>query len=96
MAQRNFNDAGINVLAWAPDSKSVLFRKSVGPNVELWQGFVDGSESRRTNEKLEPQLAQGKIRLSPDGLQVALEVSTTENWAPSEIMVLDNFLPPTR
>lgn len=80
---------------WAPDSKSVLVQKPAGPNVELWQAFVDGHESRRINEKLETALAQGRIRLSPDGRRIALAFSGTAQ-APAQIMVLDHFLPAVR
>jgi hypothetical protein len=82
-----------------PDSKSELFQKPAGPNVELWQGFVDGRESRRINQKLEPALAQGNIRLSPDGRRVAGALpghDATEAQAPGQIMVLDHFLPAAR
>jgi Tol biopolymer transport system component len=86
-------------LDWMPDSKSELFQKPAGPNVELWQGFVDGRESRRINQKLEPALAQGNIRLSPDGRRVAGALpghDATEAQAPGQIMVLDHFLPAAR
>jgi len=83
---------------WVPDSKSVLFQKPAGPNVELWQGFVDGREALIT-QKLEPELAQGNIRLSSDGLRVAGALpghDATEAQAPGQIMVLDHFLPAAR
>jgi Tol biopolymer transport system component len=86
-------------LDWMPDSKSVLFQKPAGPNVELWQGFVDGQESHRINQKVEPALAQGNIRLSPDGRRVVGALpghNPTEAQAPGQIMVLDHFLPAAR
>ena len=86
-------------LDWMPDSKSVLFQKPAGPNVELWQGFVDGQESRKINQKVEPALAQGNIRLSPDGRRVVGALpghNATEAQAPGQIIVLDHFLPAAR
>ena len=96
-AQKKFKERWMNLWAWAPDSQSVLIQKRPdgGADFELWRGFVDGRESRRINEKLEPLLARGPMRLSPDGGRgafVASGTSTTQR-APARIMVLENFLP---
>jgi Tol biopolymer transport system component len=95
-AQKNFLNGFMTMWAWAPDSQSLLIRKrSGGSPVELWQGFVDGREARRISAKIEPALASGGIRLSPDGRQVTFVASgsSTTERAPARIVVLENFLP---
>lgn len=98
VAHNKFKDGWLSVFAWAPDSKSVLIRKRAddSTNTELWQAFVDGRESRRLTDKLDPRLARGAVRLHPDGRRIALTLpggSSKTPRAPAQMMVLENFLP---
>lgn len=81
-------------MPWTPDGRGVLVRKMTSPggeSSELWLAPIDGTTPRKLDfdaNRLVPY-ATGKIRLHPDGRQLAYVVgrSTNEVWA------MENFLP---
>jgi Tol biopolymer transport system component len=79
-------------IAWAPDSRGVLFVKQPNPDepkTELWLVSVQGGEPR----KLElAALNMRQLVLHPDGRRLAF----TSGWDRSEVWVMENFLPPAR
>jgi dipeptidyl aminopeptidase/acylaminoacyl peptidase len=90
------NTAPLTLLMWGPDSKSALIRKVVNvPNrsIEVWQVFVDGREAPKLDGLLDPRLANGGIRLHPDGRRIVQSLPRGPQKSPSQIMMLENFLP---
>jgi Tol biopolymer transport system component len=93
-----FGGAGrASVLGWAPDSGSVYLRKDDRREGveqvlrELWRVFLDG----RAPIKLDTNLPSiGRAVVSPDGRQIAFHVNSPAK--PSEVWVMENFLPPPR
>jgi dipeptidyl aminopeptidase/acylaminoacyl peptidase len=89
--------AGVSLFAWAPDSRSVFIRKRLSEDdndVGLWQAFMDGSETRKVDGKLDSQLTTGGIWVHPDGRQiVSLPAPRARVKADAQIIVLENFLP---
>jgi Tol biopolymer transport system component len=86
-------------MPWTPTSDAVIVRKYAEPlsrttrGGELWLISLDGSAPRKLDIDLSAAVPGqlGKIRLSPDGRQLAYVVGKsyqTETW------VLENFLPP--
>ncbi len=84
-----------SMLVWTPDSKSILFRKQLSAShVELWQVPIDGTSSRRINEKLDLLLATGGVRVHPDNRRILLSpLGRGPLRSQSQIMLLENFLP---
>ena len=85
-------------MPWTPTSDAVIVRKFARPRSgptrggELWLIPLNGSAPRKLDVDLSAAVdgQLGKIRLSPDGKQLAYVVGKsyqTETW------VLENFLP---
>jgi Tol biopolymer transport system component len=96
-----------NPMPWMPDGRAVLvWLTPMDPTdpacgtghacqTELWQVPTDGGTARKLAVTLDGAIdgQLGKIRLSPDGRQLAYVAGRSyqrETW------VLENFLPPTR
>jgi Tol biopolymer transport system component len=82
----------VGVAGWAPDSRSVLLRKSspASGQSETWLVSFDG---KRRKLDLDLGIARmiPQVRLHPDGQQIAFEISGPQR--PPEIWVLEDFLP---
>lgn len=81
-------------MPWTPDAKGLLVRKMLvagGKMSELWLVPVDNAPPRKLNFDVNRVMpyAPGKIRLHPDGRQLAYVFGETS----SEVWVLENFLP---
>ena len=82
-------------MPWTPDGRAVLVRKMTslgGGTSELWLVPIDGTTPRKLDfdaNRVVPY-AQGKIRLHPDGRQIAFVSGPPSS---SEVWVLENFLP---
>ena len=92
-------DLDVMPMPWTPTSDAVIVRKFARPRTapsrggELWLIPLNGSAPRKLDVDLSTAVdgQLGKIRLSPDGRQVAYVVGKsyqTETW------VLENFLTP--
>jgi Tol biopolymer transport system component len=86
----------LGVLTWAPDSRSILIRRSDSERKqpsEVWLAPLDGRENRKLYD-LDARVGPGPIRLHPDGRQIAFapaqESAATRT---AEVWVLENFLP---
>jgi Tol biopolymer transport system component len=84
------------VLTWAPDSRSILIRRSDSERKQLsevWMSSLDGTTARKLYD-LDPRIGPGQIRLHPDGRQIAFAPAQESAPArPAEVWVLENFLP---
>jgi Tol biopolymer transport system component len=84
---------GLNVAAWAPDSRSVLLQKVAGTGpaenrvFDSWWVSVPDGMSRRLPHYL------GFPTIHPDGKRVAFQVVGREPRS-YEVWVMDHFLPP--
>ena len=81
-------------MPWTPDGRSILVRKNEVPpgTSELWLVPIDGAPPRKLEfdaNRVVPY-SQGKIRLHPDGRQIAFVSGPPYS---SEVWVLENFLP---
>lgn len=88
-------DGGCMALAWAPDSREIIYGKSlyassgsqrIAPGSELWKVSVEGGEPQKL-WKMAGSIVG--VRLHPDGQRLAFTSQTS--WA--EIWVMENFLP---
>jgi Tol biopolymer transport system component len=84
-------------MPWTADSRSVLLRKmlsATGERSELWVVPIDGSSPRLVDFDANRivAFAVGKMRLHPDGRQLAFVGGTSR----VEVWALENFLPRSR
>lgn len=93
-----------NPMPWTPDGRSLFVwlvpedpacGASHACQTELWQVPTDGGSARKLAVNLDGAIGGqlGKLRLSPDGRQLAYVAGRSyqrETW------VLENFLPPAR
>jgi len=86
---------GWTLFAWSPDSKSFLLRKNmVDGHAELWRIPMDGTSPQLVNERLDPSLVFGTIRVHPDYRRILLvPPDRGPIRSQSQIMLLENFLP---
>ena len=81
-------------MPWTPDGRAILVRKMTstgGETSDLWLVPIDGTMPRKLDfdvNRVVPY-AQGKIRLHPDGRQIAF----VSGQQVSEVWVLENVLP---
>ena len=95
-SKADFGNLNLSLLIWAPDSRSLLIRKTLidgKRSGELWRASVDGSPVRKLEGELDPRLATGGPRLSPDGRRIAFSPRPGGEARPQEVCVLENFLP---
>jgi len=81
-------------MPWTPDGRAVLVRKMLvegGAQSELWLVPIADAPPRKLDFDANrvPPYAQGKIRLHPDGRQLAYDSGQSKQ----EVWVLENFLP---
>lgn len=86
---RTGENEGIGGLAWTPDGRHIVFRKTLNapfpsnrlPQSEFWRVTADGSGAERL--EMQVQAGRGPFSLSPDGRRLAIAVgeAKTELWA---------------
>jgi hypothetical protein len=82
---------------WAPDSRSVYFRKRVSTaesRAELWRVAIDSGEARKVEGAVEVEIGQ-PIALSPDGRLLAFIRGDGGGQPKRELWKLESFLPPS-
>jgi Tol biopolymer transport system component len=92
----DYSNLNLDLLMWAPDSRSLLIRKTFNDGKqsgELWQASLDGSPARKLDGELDPRLATGGPRMHPDRLRIAFSPRPRGEARPQEVCVLENFLP---
>ena len=81
----------ISVPAWMPDSRHIIYARSVAgekPEFELWRISVEGGEPQNLGLRMEARVPYG-LSVHPDGKRIAFTAGTERE----EIWVLKNFLP---
>ena len=81
---------GTAVLAWTPDSRSVLILSGSGRQAAMWWVPLEG-QARRLDFDISD--IRGPIRVHPDGRQIAMTVSSQASTRPPEIWAIENFVP---
>jgi Tol biopolymer transport system component len=87
----------IGLVTWAPDSRSVYFRRrpaGASGRTELWRMQIDGDEAQKIDgtDQLDPALP---FAMSPDARQLAFIRGDGGGPVKSEVWKLENFLPPS-
>ncbi len=83
--------AWIGVTAWPPDSRHIIYARSVyveKPTFELWRISADGGEPQKLGLVMEGLEPYG-LTIHPDGKRIAFTAGTGRE----EVWVLKNFLP---
>lgn len=87
--------ARIGVTAWTPDSRHVIYARSVAGDsggkgmFEFWRVAADGGEPQNLGLKMEARVPYG-LSVHPDGTRIAFTAGTERR---TEVWVLKDFLP---
>jgi len=87
--------AEVGNVMWAPDSRSIYFRRRASTAqslAELWRVGIDGGEARRVEGAVELEMGL-PVALSPDGRQLAFIRGDGQQVLKREVWRLENFLP---
>jgi Tol biopolymer transport system component len=80
---------GLAIRGWTPDNQSLLVRRDVGRDFQLWLFPIDGQEPQKLDGSL-PEPAS--VTLSADGRRLVYQLVTIPSNI-VEVAVLENFLP---
>ncbi len=94
---RATDPARIGVTAWTPDSRHIIYARSVGTPLgggdkgmfEFWRVAVEGGEPQNLGLKMEARVPFG-LSVHPDGTRIAFTAGTERR---REVWVLKDFLP---